>query len=156
MSDESTALAPIEEKRVNFYGDEIEAVLVEINDQREVYVPVRPICEYLGLTWSSQYMRLKRDDVLAEALSSVLIMRTEVGQRYEVVCLQLESCLDGYLGLAHLVYALICKTRSNAIAVSAIGYSGKPFKLMYSRWSIKGPSKPRQQPHHSFTYVKWA
>jgi hypothetical protein len=96
LSDESTALVPIEEKKVNFYGDEITAVLIEINGQRQVYVPVRPLCEYLGLTWSSQYMRLKRDDVLAEAVSSVLIMRTEVGQRYEVVCLQLEF-LPGWL-----------------------------------------------------------
>ncbi len=96
LSDESTALVPIEEKQVNFYGDEITAVLIEINGQRQVYVPVRPLCEYLGLTWSSQYMRLKRDDVLAEAISSVLIMRTEVGQRYEVVCLQLEF-LPGWL-----------------------------------------------------------
>jgi len=55
LSDESTALVPIEEKKVNFYGDEITAVLIEINGQRQVYVPVRPLCEYLGLTWSSQY-----------------------------------------------------------------------------------------------------
>ena len=96
MSDESTALVPIQEKQVNFYGDEITAVLVEVNGKRQVYVPVRAICEYLGLTWSSQFMRLKRDEVLAEALTSVLIMRTEVGQRYEVTCLQLEF-LPGWL-----------------------------------------------------------
>ena len=36
LSDESTALVPIEEKKVNFYGDEITAVLIEINGQRQV------------------------------------------------------------------------------------------------------------------------
>ena len=63
MSEEK-ALVPIQEKTVNFYGDQIIAVLVEVNGQREVYVPVRPICEYLGLTWSAQLQRMKRDEVL--------------------------------------------------------------------------------------------
>src|SRR6266568_6916509 len=96
MSDESTALVPIQEKHVNFYGDEIIAVLVEINGERQVYVPVRPITEYLGLAWSAQLQRMKRDEVLAEGLTSVSIMNTQVQQRYDVMCLQLEL-LPGWL-----------------------------------------------------------
>ncbi len=133
MSDESTALVPIEEKRVNFYGDEITAVLVEVGGQRQISVPVRPICEYLGLTWSSQFMRMKRDEVLAEALSSVLIMRTEVGQRYELTCLQLEFLPGWLLGLAPRVSVPIYKPKSPAIAANATGSSGKHFKRIRSR-----------------------
>lgn len=102
MSDESTALVPIEEKRVDFYGDEIVAALVEINDQRQIYVPIRPLCNYLGLDWSAQLQRMKRDEVLAEAMSSVVITPTQVtekqryNQRYTVVCLELEM-LPGWL-----------------------------------------------------------
>jgi hypothetical protein len=96
MSDESTALIPIEEKRVNFYGDEITAVLVEINGRHQIYVPVRPISEYLGLAWSAQLRRMKRDEVLAEGLTSVSIRDTQVQQRYDVMCLQLEL-LPGWL-----------------------------------------------------------
>src|SRR5438067_5808035 len=95
MSEEK-ALVPIQEKTVNFYGDQIIAVLVEVNGQREVYVPVRPICEYLGLTWSAQLQRMKRDEVLAEGMTSVSMMNTQVQQRYEITCLQLEL-LPGWL-----------------------------------------------------------
>jgi P22_AR N-terminal domain len=96
LSDESTALVPIEEKQVNFYGDEITAVLVEVSGQRQVYIPVRPISEYLGLAWSAQLQRMKRDEVLTEGLTSVSVMNTEVKQRYDVMCLQLEF-LPGWL-----------------------------------------------------------
>jgi hypothetical protein len=61
-----SALVPIQERRINFYGDEIIAVLVEVDGERQVYVPIRPICTYLGIDWASQYQRMKRDDVLAE------------------------------------------------------------------------------------------
>ena len=40
VRDESTASVPIEEKRGNFYGDEITAVLVEVSGQRQVYILV--------------------------------------------------------------------------------------------------------------------
>ncbi len=95
MSEEK-ALVPIQEKTVNFYGDEIIAVLVEVNGDRQVYVPLRPICEFLGLSWSSQLQRLKNDEVLVEAMSSVLLTNTEVGQRYTVIGLELEM-LPGWL-----------------------------------------------------------
>jgi hypothetical protein len=32
------------------------------------YVPVRPICESLGLSWGSQRNRIYRDEVLREEL----------------------------------------------------------------------------------------
>lgn len=96
MSEETKALVPIEEKMVSFQGDDISAALVQIGEEPQIYVPLRPICEYLGLTWSSQFMRVKRDKELAEALSSVLMTRTVAGRSYEVVCLQLEY-LPGWL-----------------------------------------------------------
>src|SRR5579859_3448727 len=95
MSDEK-ALIPIEEQKVDFYGDDIVAVSLEIHGQRKIYVPLRPICEYLGLSWSSQLQRLKDDEVLSEGLSSVLLSNTEGRQRYTVTCLQLEL-LPGWL-----------------------------------------------------------
>ena len=95
MSDDK-ALIPIEEQKVDFYGDEIVAVSLEIDGQHKVYVPLRPICEYLGLSWSSQLQKLREDEVLSEGLSSVLLSNTEGRQRYAVICLQLEL-LPGWL-----------------------------------------------------------
>jgi hypothetical protein len=93
---EEMALVPIEERKVDFYGDESTAVLVEIDGRQQIYVPVRPISEYLGLAWSAQLQRMRRDEVLAEGLTSVSVMNTQVQQRYDVVCLQLEL-LPGWL-----------------------------------------------------------
>lgn len=94
------ALIPIEEREVNFYGDSITAALVDVEDTQQIYVPIRPLCEYLGLDWSAQYRRLKRDVVLSESLNSVAIMATQlpgVGKgRRELLCLPLEL-IPGWL-----------------------------------------------------------
>jgi hypothetical protein len=76
MSDEQ-ALIPIDVRGVDFYGEAVIGVLVEANDERQVYVPIRSICERLGLDWSGQYQRIKRDEVLNEALRTVRIERSE-------------------------------------------------------------------------------
>ena len=98
MADESKALVPIEEKQVNFYGDQLTAVLVQEEEQREIYVPVRPIADYMGLTWSSQYMRIQRDPILSEALRGVLVTRTpgRGGGTQEMVALPLKF-IPGWL-----------------------------------------------------------
>lgn len=75
MSDEK-ALVPIEQKQVVFYEDEITAVLVNAERGQEVYVPIRPICEMLGIDWPSQSRRIKRDAVLAKHLAGVVVMTT--------------------------------------------------------------------------------
>lgn len=104
MSEENQqqALVPIEERQVDFYGDDITAALVEVGNQEQpqIYVPLRPLCDYLGLDWSSQLKRTRRDEVLADALNSVVIMTTGepgVGQgRRETLCIKLEQ-LPGWL-----------------------------------------------------------
>ena len=80
------ALVPTAVRQVNFHGDVITVVLVEERGRRQVYVLLRPLCQYLGLSWSSQLQRLREDDVLSEATTSVLLSNTEVGhrQRYTV------------------------------------------------------------------------
>src|SRR5690242_8983192 len=95
MADE-TALVPVEEKTVDFYGDQVTAALVEAGETQEVYVPVRPLCDYLGLAWAGQFERLKRDPVMSEALRSVRVTRTEAGGKRDVVSLPLKF-LPGWL-----------------------------------------------------------
>ena len=75
MADE-VVLNPIDARTVDFYGDQILAVLVPVQDQEEIYVPLRPLCEYLGLNWSGQLQRLRRDEVLGPALQSVCVTHT--------------------------------------------------------------------------------
>jgi hypothetical protein len=94
-SDPASVLTPIDVRTVEFYGDQITGALVRVGGEAQVYVPIRPICDYLGLAWSGQFERIKRDEVLADAIRSVRLTRTERGER-EVICLPLEL-LPGFL-----------------------------------------------------------
>ena len=73
----STALVPIEEREIEFYSDRLVAVLVPVPGQPvpDVLVPVQPICEHLGLSWSGQFERIKRDPVLSEASQLIRVTR---------------------------------------------------------------------------------
>jgi len=94
MARNNKALIPAEQRSVDFYGDELVAVLVE----EEPYVPIRPICDYLGLSWPGQRERINRDAVLSEVVSTVRVTRTE-GEKdvsRELLCLPIK-CLNGWL-----------------------------------------------------------
>lgn len=65
---ESSTLVPVEQKEVEFYGDDIIAVRMA---DGTIHVPVRPICELLGVNWAGQYRRINRDTVLAEEMRSI-------------------------------------------------------------------------------------
>lgn len=91
------ALIPVEQKSVDFYGDEIMAVLIEEDRRRQILVPVRPICDYLGLSWSGQRERINRDPVLSEVMRFVRVTRTNSqGGNPNVMALPLEY-LNGFL-----------------------------------------------------------
>lgn len=98
MSEESTALVPIEEKEVDFYGDTIVAVLVDVEEkeQPEIYVPVRPIVDYLGLAWSGQYERIQRDPVLSDVMRFVRVTRTNQGGNPNLLALPIQF-MHGWL-----------------------------------------------------------
>jgi hypothetical protein len=91
------ALVPLAEKQVEFYGDDLTAVLVNINNRSEIFVPVKPISDALGLDWSAQYRRIQRDQVMAEAahLIAVTAIKPERG-RPDALCLPLKF-IPGWL-----------------------------------------------------------
>lgn len=86
-----SAIVPVEQKTILFYEDELTAV--RTGDGR-IFVPVRPIVERLGLNWSGQLARLRRDPVLKEE-QGVCVIHTP-GGRQEAVCIPLDY-LSGFL-----------------------------------------------------------
>jgi hypothetical protein len=93
------ALEPIREETIDFYGDEIPTALVVIDEdgRQVVYVPVRPLVEYMGLSWSGQRARIMRDAVLSEAVQGVRVTRTpEEGGSQVMFCLPLDY-INGFL-----------------------------------------------------------
>jgi hypothetical protein len=93
------SLEPIREVTVEFYGDEIPAALVVMDEdgQQVVYVPVRPLVEYMGLSWPGQWERINRDAVLSEIVQGVRVTRTpEEGGTQIMSCLPLDY-INGFL-----------------------------------------------------------
>jgi len=69
-------------------GEEITAVRVE---GEGIFLPLRPMCVALGIDYSGQTQRIRRHDVMAEALRRV---RIETGGGTQIFqCLELESTL---------------------------------------------------------------
>ena len=73
------ALVPVQVSQVDFYGDGLTVALVEIDGERQVLVPLRQFCQYLGVDWASQYQRTKRDEILARERMSVVLLTMLVG-----------------------------------------------------------------------------
>ena len=75
---------------VDFRNDTLFAV--ERDDG--VYVAVKPISDTLGLAWNKQLERLKRDPILAEGMT--IMVMPSVGGIQETTCLKLEL-VNGWL-----------------------------------------------------------
>jgi len=94
-SDKDRALVPTDERTVLFYGDEIKGVgVMQTPTERTVYVPVRPLCDFLGVDYSGQRQRIDRDPVLSEVLELVLV--STAGGPQAMPCIPLDY-LNGWL-----------------------------------------------------------
>jgi hypothetical protein len=91
----SNELTVIEQREVTFYDDQLTAVRVASG---EVYIPVRPICDLLGVDWNGQRRRINRDPVLSTEATSVDVTSTQGGntQRRAMICLPLDY-ISGFL-----------------------------------------------------------
>ena len=93
----SNELTVVEQREVPFYDDRITAVLTT---DGTVYVPIRPICDLLGIAWTAQRLRINRDPILAEFLTPVIVTITghAHGKTQDVttLCLPLDY-LNGWL-----------------------------------------------------------
>jgi hypothetical protein len=93
----SKDLQVIDQKTVLFYEDEITAVRVA---DGTIYVPIRPICDHLGVNWSGQYKRIQRDPILSDVVSGVVVTPTPLDNKFanpqEMLCLPLQF-LNGWL-----------------------------------------------------------
>lgn len=94
MANKQNALVPLEQKDVLFYEDEITAVRVQQDGEVQVFVPLRPIVELLGIDWSGQLRRVRNDAVLAQEMETVRV--NTAGGPQEMPCLPLDM-LNGWL-----------------------------------------------------------
>ncbi len=85
----------LEERWVDFYDDTILAALVSVAGATKIVVPVRPVCEVLGLDWNGQYQRIRRDEVLGSTMCEIHTVARD-GKRRKMAALPLEY-LHGWL-----------------------------------------------------------
>ncbi len=74
MSEEK-ALAVVEQREVEFYGDDVMAVL---STEGTVFVPIRPICDLIGVDRRGQQRRIQQDPVLSQVAKTVPVMSGDV------------------------------------------------------------------------------
>jgi len=72
------ALQPIEQKQVEFYGDELTAARAS---DGHVYVSVAQMCNALGIDTQAQTRRIRRQDILADGFQGVANLTTPGGRQ---------------------------------------------------------------------------
>jgi hypothetical protein len=95
MMSGETSLVPVEERVVTFYDDQLIAVRLE---DGSIQVPLRHLCELLGIDWSAQRQRVNRDPVLSRKVGFVVVTPTNpsTGGNPNMLCMPLEY-LNGWL-----------------------------------------------------------
>ncbi|MCO5186060.1 MAG: hypothetical protein M9928_09375 [Anaerolineae bacterium] len=86
----------VEQKTIVFYDDEL--IAVKLEDGRTV-VPVKPICDALGVNWDGQRQRITRDDVLSAESVTCTVITTAQGsapQGRAMLCLP-DKYISGFL-----------------------------------------------------------
>jgi hypothetical protein len=76
MNDE--ALVPVDQKTVEFYGDELIAIRAV---DGQIYVSFRHLCKALGLDRASQVQRVRRHEILTEGYEGGAMMASPGGQQ---------------------------------------------------------------------------
>lgn len=89
---EAISLVPVEQKEVEFYEDTIMAVRLA---KEGIYIPIKPICDLLGVDWGGQYRRIQRDSVLSEEVRRIDVTSTRRGTQ-PMICLPLDF-ISGFL-----------------------------------------------------------
>lgn len=91
------SLEVVEQRQISFYEDEITVLLTE---DGTAYVPIRPICNLLGIAWAAQRLRINRDPVLSEVARPMIVTITGHAhgktQDVETITLPLDY-LNGWL-----------------------------------------------------------
>jgi hypothetical protein len=103
MADENLGSTVVEVRMVHMGGNEL--IVVRLDDGT-FYVPMRWLCEDIGLHWAAQSRRIRRDVLLSPALRAVVMTATPsraVGcsdHTQEMLCLPLEL-IPGWLAGVH-------------------------------------------------------
>lgn len=135
-----SAIQPLEQRTVPFYGDEITAVRIEGD---AIYVPVRPICEVLGIAWQPQARKLNADPVLSARKASVTIRLQVDDARGEITTKMVALPLDMLNGWLFRINAN--RVKDEATRAKVIQYQAEVYQVL---WEAFGKNKVVARPNH--------
>ena len=84
---------PTEISFVNFNSTPVATVIN--TETGQVFVPVKPICEAIGVDWSGQHAKIQQDEVLNSVTIQITYLSKD-GKNYKMTCLPLDY-LNGWL-----------------------------------------------------------
>jgi antirepressor protein ant len=101
--------------------------IVTVEQDGEVYVPIKPICTALGIDDKRQKDKINQDDILA-SVGNVILSTGADGKQYEMFCLPLKY-----------VYGWLFTINPEKVAASAknpvLMYRRKCYDALYDRFS---------------------
>lgn len=121
-------LVPVEERKVGFYDDEIPVAIVEDGD---VYVPLRPLCSFLGVNYRAQRRRIDRDPVLSKYVMNVTI--STAGGPQAAPCIPLDY-LNGWL------FGISASSVKESVRERVILYQEKCYKVLRDAFQVPQPT----------------
>ena len=108
---------------INFYNQQ----LLTIEKDGIKYVAVKPICENLGLAWSSQRTKIVENHVLNESMTIINTV-AEDGKNREMVCLPIDM-INGWL------FTINPNKISEEIRPLVIYYQKECYKALFEFWN---------------------
>jgi len=154
MAASATDITVPQQREIDFYDDRIVAVLIPTEGEEEapsIFVPIRPICEQLGLAWSGQYERIQRDPVLSEAIRGIRITRTpQEGGTQELSCLPIEY-LNGWL------FGISANRVKPTLRGKIIRYQRECYQVLWSAFRadlLQGLSRPSPAIEQDLTTIR--
>ena len=113
-------------------GVEIPAVV----ENGETYLPIKPICEAIGITFEPQFRKLKEDETLGSVII-IMITTGADGKSYEMVCLPLK-----------FIYGWLFTINPGKVAPEAKGkvikYRKECYEVLYDHFTGAGRKAQEQ------------
>ncbi|MEM7797882.1 MAG: phage antirepressor N-terminal domain-containing protein [Chloroflexota bacterium] len=94
MGKETKKIVSLGEVSIPFHEHNI---IVQLGENGNIYVAMRPLVESIGLDWSAQYRRIQRDNVLQKHMVTCVAVTATQGR--ELVCLPKEFVVGFLFGI---------------------------------------------------------
>lgn len=117
---------------VPFHGTDLTAV--EVNG--ELHVALKPVCEAIGIDWSSQRKRIMRDAILSTCVVITTMQVPGEIQNREVMTLPI-SHLNGFL------FGITASRTKPEVMDALIVYQRECYRVLHDYWMKGGATNPR-------------